>query len=84
MGGNEALAVTFSLRIGTDRRRESTREGLTNVGSRAAGITRATRSRMTPIRSFRDLEVWQRSMALVGLVIEATRELPRQEFDLRR
>jgi len=39
---------------------------------------------MEPIRSFRDLEVWQRSMDLVDMVIAASRELPRQEFDLRR
>lgn len=37
-----------------------------------------------PIKSFRDLEVWQLSMDLVDLVIRALRELPREEFDLRR
>lgn len=39
---------------------------------------------MGPIRSFRDLEVWQRSMDLVDLVIEATAGLPPREFDMRR
>jgi carbamoyl-phosphate synthase large subunit len=39
---------------------------------------------MEPIRSFRDLEVWQRSMDLVDLVVEATGELPPREFDMRR
>jgi four helix bundle protein len=39
---------------------------------------------MGPIRSFRDLEVWQRSMDLVDLVVEATGELPPREFDMRR
>ena len=39
---------------------------------------------MAPIRSFRDLEIWQRSMDLVDLVFEAARALPHQEFDLRR
>ena len=35
-------------------------------------------------RSFRDLEVWQRSMDLVDLVFEASNQLPPREFDLRR
>jgi four helix bundle protein len=39
---------------------------------------------LDPIHSFRDLEVWQRSMDLVDLVFEATRAFPAQEFDLRR
>ena len=39
---------------------------------------------MKPIRSFRDLEVWQRSMDLVDLVVSATGRMPRHEFDLRR
>ena len=39
---------------------------------------------MGPIRSCRDLEVWQRSMDLVDLVIEASGDLPPREFDLRR
>jgi four helix bundle protein len=37
-----------------------------------------------PIRSFRDLEVWQVSMDLVDMVIRALKQLPRDEFDLRR
>lgn len=36
------------------------------------------------IKSFRDLEVWQLSMDLVDLVIPALKQLPREEFDLRR
>src|SRR5262245_64938049 len=39
---------------------------------------------MGPIRSFRDLEVWQHSMGLVDLVIEATSALPPREFEMRR
>jgi len=37
-----------------------------------------------PIRSFRDLDVWQVSMDLVDLVIRALKEVPREEFDLKR
>jgi len=37
-----------------------------------------------PIRSFRDLDVWQISMDLVDLVIRALKEVPREEFDLKR
>ncbi len=48
------------------------------------GTETALRLTMEPIRSFRDLEVWQRSMDLIDMVIAASRELPRQEFDLRR
>ena len=48
------------------------------------GIARALLHCMDAIRSFRDLEVWQRSMDLVDLVFEATRAFPVQEFDLRR
>ncbi|MEZ5285513.1 MAG: four helix bundle protein [Vicinamibacterales bacterium] len=40
--------------------------------------------RMAPIRSFRDLDVWQRGMDLVDEVIRQSRNLPRAEFDLRR
>ena len=36
------------------------------------------------ITSFRDLDVWKLSMDLVDLVIAATREMPKDEFDLRR
>ena len=36
------------------------------------------------IESFRDLEVWQRSMDLADLVYQETRRIPREEFDLRR
>jgi len=38
----------------------------------------------TSIGSFRDLEVWQRSMDLVDLVYAATKSIPREEFDLRK
>jgi four helix bundle protein len=38
----------------------------------------------THITSFRDLDVWKRSMDLVDLVITETRRMPRAEFDLRR
>jgi four helix bundle protein len=37
-----------------------------------------------PIKSFRDLQVWQVSMDLVDLVIRSLKQLPREEFDLRR
>jgi four helix bundle protein len=37
-----------------------------------------------PINSFRDLEVWRLGMDLVDLVYVATKEIPREEFDLRR
>jgi four helix bundle protein len=37
-----------------------------------------------PIKSFRDLEVWQLAMDLVDLVIRALKQVPREEFDLRR
>jgi four helix bundle protein len=40
--------------------------------------------RMTQITSFRQLDTWQVSMDLVDSTIEATRSLPRIEFDLRR
>jgi four helix bundle protein len=39
---------------------------------------------MSDIKSFRDLEVWQRGMALAEVVYAVTRLLPREEFDLRR
>jgi four helix bundle protein len=35
-------------------------------------------------QSFRDLEVWKLGMDLVDLVIASSREMPREEFDLRR
>jgi four helix bundle protein len=37
-----------------------------------------------PIKSFRDLEVWRLSMDLVDLVIRALKQVPREEFDLKR
>jgi four helix bundle protein len=37
-----------------------------------------------PINSFRDLEVWRVSMDLVDLVMASLKEMPRNEFDLRR
>jgi four helix bundle protein len=36
------------------------------------------------ITSFRDLDVWTLSMDLVDCVYAATKEIPRDEFDLRR
>ncbi|MCC7126027.1 MAG: four helix bundle protein [Acidobacteria bacterium] len=39
---------------------------------------------MGSILTYRDLEVWQRAMDLVDLVIEATRTLPPREFELRQ
>jgi four helix bundle protein len=39
---------------------------------------------MPTITSFRDLDVWQRSMDLVDLVYSESRRIPRSEFDLRR
>jgi four helix bundle protein len=48
------------------------------------GIDLAVGSVVGRINSFRDLDVWQRSMDLVGLVLAATRKLPRFEFELRR
>lgn len=39
---------------------------------------------MDPIKSFRDLHVWQLSMDLVDQVLVTTKQLPRNEFDLRR
>ena len=39
---------------------------------------------VSQIRSFRDLDTWQRSMDLVDAVLAALRGLPRVEFDLRR
>ena len=39
---------------------------------------------MEPIKSFRDLEVWQLSMNLNDEVIKVVRLLPRDEFDLKR
>lgn len=36
------------------------------------------------IRSFRELDVWNRSMDLVDLVFEAGRSMPPNQFDLRR
>ena len=39
---------------------------------------------MKQIESFRDLEVWQRSMDLADLVYLEIRRIPREEFDLRR
>ena len=36
------------------------------------------------VRSFSDLDVWKLSMDLVDLVIAATKEMPKDEFDLRR
>lgn len=39
---------------------------------------------MSNIKSFRDLEVWQRGMELAEAVYAATRLLPRDEFDVRR
>ena len=84
---------------GSREYRERARRRLADFGEktsgREAGVT-ALRGRpvwwhracfsslLDPIHSFRDLEVWQRSMDLVGLVCEATRALPAQEFDLRR
>ena len=38
----------------------------------------------SPIVSFRDLEVWQRSMDLVDMLFESSRQIPRSEFDIRR
>ena len=39
---------------------------------------------MAGFGSFRDLDVWQRSMDLVDMVIATTLKLPRYEFELRR
>ena len=36
------------------------------------------------ITSFRDLDVWKLSMDLVDVVLAATKEMPRNEFDLRK
>ena len=36
------------------------------------------------ITSFRDLDVWKLSMDLVDVVLAATKEMPRDEFDLRK
>ena len=43
-----------------------------------------SRDGMTPIKSFRDLEVWQVGMELNDLIIKTVRKLPRDEFDLKR
>jgi four helix bundle protein len=49
-------------------------------------MTSAVRRSMAQqaIASFRDLDVWKLSMDLVDLVIAATKEIPRDEFDLRK
>lgn len=39
---------------------------------------------MNKILSYRDLDVWQRSMDLVDSVIGDLKAMPRMEFDLRR
>jgi four helix bundle protein len=39
---------------------------------------------MSPIKSFRDLDVWRLSMDLVDLILPMSRRLPGREFDLRR
>ena len=36
------------------------------------------------IASFRDLDVWKLSMDLVDVVLAATKQMPKDEFDLRR
>lgn len=47
-------------------------------------MVHASSGHMTHITSFRQLDTWQVSMDLVDSAIEATRLLPRIEFDLRR
>ena len=50
---------------------------MTGVGNGELGI--GTQARVTPVRSYRDLVVWQKAMALAALCYTKTRSFPRAE-----
>ena len=48
------------------------------LGNRELGV--GAQDRVTPVRSYRDLIVWQKAMALVALCYTKTRSFPRAEI----